>query len=139
MSDEGEEGFRKRPLLKLIRDLPRLLVELIRDELEQLKQEMLAKLKYAGIGVGLLVVAAVFGFFLLAVLITAAVLAFALIVPGWLAALIVAAILLVIALVLALIGVAQLKKGAPPAPEETIRSVKKDVNAIKGTGKRGTQ
>jgi predicted phage tail protein len=133
-----EEGYRRRPLLKLIGDLPRLLADLIRDELEHLKQEMLEKLKHAGIGIGLLVGAAVFGFFLLGVLIAAAVLAFALIVPGWLAALIVAAILLVIALVLALIGVAQLKKGTPPAPTETIRSVKQDVYAIKGIGKRET-
>jgi hypothetical protein len=35
-----------------------------------------------------------------------------------------------------LIGVKQLKEGTPPVPTETIASVKEDVNAIKGIGKR---
>jgi hypothetical protein len=38
--------------------------------------------------------------------------------------------------VLVLVGVAQVKRGGPPAPTETIQSVRKDVNAIKGIGKR---
>lgn len=69
-------------------------------------------------------------------LIAAAILAFATIVPGWLAALIVAGILLVIVIVLVLVGLRQVKQGIPPAPTETIKSIKKDVNAIKGVGKR---
>jgi hypothetical protein len=44
--------------------------------------------------------------------------------------------LLIITAVLVLIGVNQLKRGVPPVPEETIASVKEDVNAIKGIGKR---
>jgi len=56
--------------------------------------------------------------------------------PGWLAALIVGGALLVITVVLVLVGVNQLKRGTPPVPTETIESVKKDVNAIKGIGKR---
>jgi hypothetical protein len=31
---------------------------------------------------------------------------------------------------------ANLKKGVPPAPTETMESIKKDVDAIKGIGKR---
>jgi len=69
-------------------------------------------------------------------LIAAAILGFATIMPGWIAALIVAAILLVVVVVLVLVGVRQVKQGVPPAPTETIKSVKKDVNAIKGVGKR---
>ena len=38
--------------------------------------------------------------------------------------------------VLVAIGVAQLKRGVPPTPTETIRSVKQDLNAVKGIGKR---
>ncbi|HEY0260181.1 MAG TPA: phage holin family protein [Lacisediminihabitans sp.] len=132
----SDEGYTRRPLLRLIADIPRLLIQLVKDEIEQLKQEMIAKLKHAAIGIGLLVGAALFGFFLLAVLLTAAVLGFAVIVPAWAAALIVAAILLVIVVILALVGIRQLKKGVPPAPTETIKSVKKDVRTIKGLGKR---
>jgi uncharacterized protein YoxC len=56
--------------------------------------------------------------------------------PAWAAALVVAAALLAIVAILVGIGVAQVKKGVPPAPTETIASVKKDVNAIKGIGMR---
>lgn len=129
-----DEGHTRRPLLKLIGDLPRLLIAQAKNEFEQLKQEMVEKLKHAGIGIGLLAGAAFLGFFLFAVLLAAAVLGFATIVPGWLAALIVAGILLVIMAILALVGIRQLKRGVPPAPTETIKSVKKDVNAIKGIG-----
>ena len=130
-------GPQKKSLVGLLADLPRLLIALVKEELERLKIELVGKLKHAGIGIGLLVGAALFGFFLLAVLITAAVLGFATIVAPWLAALIVAGILLVIVLILVLVGISQLKRGAP-VPNETIDSVKKDVNAIKGIGKRET-
>jgi hypothetical protein len=45
-------------------------------------------------------------------------------------------VLLIIMIALVLVGIRLLKRGAPPVPEETIASVKKDVNAIKGIGKR---
>jgi len=70
------------------------------------------------------------------VLLAAAVLGIATALPAWLAALIVAGALLLITAILVLIGVNQLKRGVPPVPEETIASVKEDVNAIKGIGKR---
>lgn len=133
MSDD-DRG--RRSLFALIADLPRLLAELVKDELEQLKQEMLAKLKHAGVGVGLFVAAGLFAFFLMAVLIAAAILGLAVVLPGWAAALVVAGLLLVIVAILVGIGVAQVKQGMPPAPTETITSVKKDVNAIKGIGMR---
>jgi hypothetical protein len=134
MSDAGAP--QRRSLFQLIGSLPQIVISLIKGELDQFKREMIGKLKHFGIGIGLLVGAALFGFFLLAVLIAAAVLGFAVIVPAWLAALIVAFILLVIVAVLALVGIRQIKKGVPPAPTETIASVKKDVNAIKGVGKK---
>ncbi|HEY8912393.1 phage holin family protein [Lacisediminihabitans sp.] len=133
MSDD-DRG--RRSLFALIADLPRLLAELVKDELEQLKQEMLAKLRHAGVGVGLFVAAGLFAFFLMAVLIAAAILGLAVVLPGWAAALVVAGLLLVIVAILVGIGVAQVKQGMPPAPTETITSVKKDVNAIKGIGMR---
>jgi MFS family permease len=132
----NDDATARKSLFALIADLPRLVIGQVKNEIEQLKSEMIAKLKHAGIGVGLFAGAAFFGFFLFAVLIAAAILGFATILPGWAAALIVAAILLVIVLVLILVGVRQVKQGVPPAPTETIKSVKKDVNAIKGVGKR---
>ncbi|CAN5166259.1 phage holin family protein [soil metagenome] len=127
---------RKRSLFTLIGDIPGLITKLIRDELEQLKQEMLGKLKHAGIGVGLLAGAAAFLFFALGVFVAAAILGLATALPAWAAALIVGGALLVIAVVLVLIGVNNLKQGVPPAPTKTISSVKQDVNALKGIGRR---
>jgi hypothetical protein len=132
----SERELPKRSLFKLIGDLPGYLVELLRSELERLKQELVEKAKHLGVGVGLIAAGAFFAFFAFGVLVTAAVLGIATALPAWLAALIVAFALLVITAVLVLIGVKQLKRGVPPVPEETIASVKEDVNAIKGIGKR---
>jgi cytochrome c biogenesis protein CcdA len=126
---------RKRSLFTLISDVPGLITQLIRDEIEQLKQELLGKLKHAGIGVGLLVAAGAFLFFAIGVLVAAGILGLATVLPAWASALIVGGGLLVIAVILVLVGVANLRKGGP-TPTQTIRSVKQDVNAIKGIGKR---
>lgn len=126
----------RRGLFKLISDIPTLLMDLVRGELESLKQEIVGKLKLAGVGIGLLVGAATFAFFALLVLIAAAVLGLATVLPAWASALIIGGGILLIAVLLALIGISSLKKGVPPAPTETIKSIKKDVRAIKGIGKR---
>lgn len=137
MTDSHRERAKRRSLIGLIASLPGLVVELVKSELDQLKQEMLRKLKHAGIGVGLFAAAAVFGFFAVGVLTAAAILGLAVVVPGWLAALIVAALLLVFVAIFVLLGLNQLKK-SNPEPTETISSVRRDVKVIKGTAKRGT-
>ncbi len=138
MTDVKGERAKKRSLVSLIASLPSLVIELVKSELDQLKQEMLRKLKHAGIGVGFLAAAAVFVFFAVGVLTAAAILGLAVVVPGWLAALIVAGILLVFTAIFVMLGINQLKKGNPE-PTETISSVRHDVKVIKGTVKRGTQ
>ena len=127
---------RKRSLLELLSEVPLLVRELVAGEIELLKQEMIRKLKALGIGAGLLVGALIFIGAMFGVLLTAAILGLSLVMPGWLAALLVAAGLLVIAVVLALIGYVVLKKGIPPLPNETISGLKKDLNVIRGVGKR---
>jgi hypothetical protein len=126
----------KRSLFALLADVPRLIVDLFRQEIESLKQELIDKAKNAGIGIGLLATAAAFAFFLLGVLVTAAILGLATVFAPWLAALIVAGALLIITAVLALVGVSTLKRGMPPAPTQTIESIKDDVRVIKGTSRR---
>jgi uncharacterized membrane protein YqjE len=130
--------IKKKSLIGLLSDVPTLVRELVQGEIELLKTEMIRKLKALGIGAGLLIAAAVVLLFFIGVLLTAAILALALVMPGWLAALIVAFVLLVIAGILGLIGYRRLKKGIPPIPTETIHGLKKDLNAIKGVGKRET-
>ncbi|MGV8970029.1 MAG: phage holin family protein [Microbacteriaceae bacterium] len=129
----------RRSLFKLIGDLPGFLVDLVKSELELLKKELTDKLKLAGVGIGLLVVAASVAFFALAVFIAAAVLGLSEVLPGWVSALIVGGALLLIAALLVLAGVTSLKRSNPPTPQNTIASVKKDVDAITGSGKRGSE
>ena len=121
-----------RPLPQLTKDATAQLKRLLAAELALFKAEMAAKAKAAGIGAGLLVGALVFVFFAVGVLITAAVFAFALIVPAWLAALIVAGILIVLAIVAALIGRAMLKRGVPPVPDDLGPELKADAQALRG-------
>ena len=132
----NDDATARKSLFSLIADLPRLVIGQVKNEIEQLKGELIAKIKHAGIGVGLFAAAGFMAFFLLAVLIAAAILGLATALPGWLAALVVAGILLVIVVILVLAGLRQVKQGVPPAPTETIKSVKKDVNVIKGLGKK---
>jgi Putative Actinobacterial Holin-X, holin superfamily III len=130
----GERGETpRRSLFTLIGNIPTLLIELVRNELESLKNEITGKLKSAGIGIGLLAGAVFFVLFALMVLIAAAVLGLATVLPAWAAALIVGGIILAIAVILALAGIGALKKGVPPAPTNTIESIKKDVRTIRGT------
>jgi hypothetical protein len=128
-------GARSRSLGALISDLPRQLVALLKAELDHLKAEFAAKAKYAGVGIGLFVVAAVLGFFALGSLVAAAILGIAVALPGWLSALIVVVGLLLIAAVLVLIGISSLKKMNGLAPQKTIASIKDDADALKGLGR----
>ena len=121
-----------RPLPQLAKDLVAQLRRLIASELALFKAEMTAKAKAAGMGAGLLAGALLFLFFAFGVLVTAAVVGFALILPAWLAALIVAAILIVIAVVIGLIGWRSLKRGIPPVPEDLGSELSADFQALKG-------
>ena len=137
MTDQKATRAQKRSLFSLVAGLPNQLTELVKSEFEQLKAELLRKLKHAGIGVGFLAVAAVFAFFAAGVLTAAAILGLAVVLPAWLATLIVAALLLIIVAIFVMLGLGQLKKtGAEPTA--TIESVREDVRVIKGTTKRTT-
>lgn len=125
----------KRSLLALLSDLPGLVTDLIQAEIEQLKAEITRKLTALGLGAGLIVGAAVVLLFMVGVLLTAGILALALVMPGWLAALLVALLLLIIAGILGWIGYLKLKAGMPPLPTESIESLRKDLNVIRGIGK----
>ena len=128
------ERVPKRSLISLITDLPKLFGDLVRGEIESLKAELVEKLKHAGIGIGMLAVAGVFAFFATGVFTAAGILGLAEVLPAWASALIVGGALLVITMMLALVGVSQIKRGTPPTPDKTIESIKKDVDVIKGIG-----
>ncbi|GAB3139201.1 phage holin family protein [Marisediminicola antarctica] len=132
---DQETKKKKRSLFELIADVPTLVRELVMGEIQQLKVEMIGKFKAWGIGGALIAVAVVVVLYMLGVLLTAAVLGLSYVMPGWLAALLVAFVLLVIAAIFALVGYRKLKDGLPPQPTATIESVKRDIDTIKGMTK----
>jgi hypothetical protein len=124
-----------RSLFGLLRDLPSILLELLRVEVEQLKREMTRKLKNVGAGVLLFVIALSLTTFFFGTLIAAAVFGLAVVMPTWAAALVVAGLLLITIIVLVVVGVQKFKKGSPPLPTETFDSIVEDAHALKGEGR----
>lgn len=126
-------GAQARPSIgELVSTLSEKMSQLIRDEIRLAKAELAEKAKHAAIGAGLFVVAGLLGFFALGVLITTAILGIAEAgLSPWLAALIVAVALLVLAAILAMVGKKALEKGSPPVPELAQASIKADVAAVK--------
>lgn len=114
---------------ELLTQLPQQIVTLAKVEYENAKREVVSKAKKAGIGAGAIVVALFFVFFMLEALVIAAIAALALVWPWWLAALVVAAGLLLLAAVSILAGVALIRRGNP-VPEETLDRVGHDLTAI---------
>jgi hypothetical protein len=122
-------------------DLVKLAAEqvsrLVRDELKLAQTELAEKGKRAGIGVGLFGTAGVISLYGVGVLIAAAILGLATVLPGWLSALIIGVALFLLAGLLALIGRGQVKKAVPPSPTEAVRNVKADIDTISGAVKDG--
>ena len=134
-SDSIRHPRKPRSLFGLISDLPTLVTDLVKGEIALLKKELIAKAKVFGIGAGLIVGALLFLFLMLLCLIGAGIFALSLVIPGWLAALLVAALFLVIAGLLGFVGYLQIKKGLPIVPKRTVDGVKSDIKAVKGVGR----
>lgn len=140
MASAGPDGSapRKKSVFALIAEIPTLVTDLVQREIELVKTELISKLKALGVGAGIIAAAVLVLLAMLGVLLTAAIFALTLTgLPGWAAALIVAGVLLIVAVILGLIGYRILKRGVPPVPTESIESIKRDIRAIKGMGKRG--
>jgi membrane protein len=118
-------------MAELVKQLSEQTTRLVHQEVELAKAELTVKGKRAGIGAGMFGGAGVFGFYALGALTAAGILALATAVTGWLAALIVAAVLAVIAGVLALQGKSKVQQAVPPVPEQATESVKEDVQWAK--------
>lgn len=122
-----------RPMGALLSDALSQVTRLVRGEVALAKAEVAQNIRNAGLGVGLLVGAAILLLVALNVLAAAAAAALAStgIGPGW-ATLIVAVVILAVAAVLALRGLAALKP-ENLAPSRTIRNVQADAQTIKET------
>lgn len=116
----------------LVNQLTQQVPELIRSEIRLAQAEVTEKGKRAGIGLGMFSVAGLLGFFGLATLITTVILALALVVDAWLAALIVTVCLLVAAAVAGLMGKKKVAEAGPPKPERAMEGIKEDISTMKG-------
>jgi len=116
---------------ELVSEASRQVSKLVREELQLAQIEITAKAKKAGMGLGMFGASGVLALYGGGVLLAAGVLALALVVPGWLAALIVGGALMVVAGMTALVGKSRVAAAAPPVPERTVQSVKRDVEAVR--------
>ena len=116
---------------ELLSRVPAQTSQLVRDEIRLAQAELTQKGKRAGIGVGLFGGAGLFSIYGVGALVAAAILGLSEAVDGWLAALIVAVVLFVIAGIAAVIGKKEVSQATPPVPTEAERSVSEDIQAIK--------
>ncbi len=127
------EGQAQSPTLgALVHQLSQQIPELIRSEIRLAQAEVAQKGKRAGVGLGMFSLAGLLAFFAVAALVTTAILGLAQVVDAWLAALIVALVLLAAAAVAGLMGRNKVAEAAPPAPERAIQGIKEDIATVKG-------
>lgn len=122
---------RERPMGELLKELSQETATLVHQEMELAKAELNQKGKKAGAGAGAFGVAGALGLAALGALTACFILALAAILPAWFAALIVAVVYAAITAVLAQTGKEKLRKATPPVPEQTVESVKEDVQWAK--------
>jgi uncharacterized membrane protein YqjE len=116
----------------LVHQLTQQVPELIRSEMRLAQAEVAQKGKRAGVGIGMFSVAGLLAFFAFGSLVATAILALTLVVDAWLAALIVALVLLAVAAVAGLVGRNKVAEAGPPAPERAIQGLKDDIATVKG-------
>jgi hypothetical protein len=124
-------GLRERPIGELLKQLSEETTRLVHQELELAKAELSQKGKQAGMGAGLFGAAGAIGLLAAAALTACFILALDAVMPAWLAALIVAVVYAAVAAVLALRGRDRVKQALPPVPEQTIETVKEDMEWAK--------
>jgi uncharacterized membrane protein YqjE len=127
-SANGHENVSLGSAAKEVADHAKALVKL---EVELASLELKRKLASLGIGIGMLVGGALFALYGLGFLFATIAAALATFLSTWLALLIVTLGLLLLTGVLVLVGLAKVKKGTPPKPEQAIREAKKTTEALK--------
>src|SRR5215207_8562992 len=129
--DTETEDARDRGIGELVKNLAGQTSTLVRQEIQLAQAELTSKGKLAGRGAGLLAGAAVAGLLALIALTAVLIAALDTALPLWLAALIVTVLWAVIGAVLAARGRKELQQAAPPVPEQTVETVKEDIQWAK--------
>jgi len=122
---------------ELVRQLAEEAGTLVRQEVKLATVEMTEKAQESGKTVGIFGAASLLGLAGFAALTTCFIAALASAMPVWLAALVVTVLYLAAAGILALVGRERVKKGPSPVPEQTVQSIKEDVQWVKTQGQYG--
>ncbi|ONM47949.1 phage holin family protein [Nocardia donostiensis] len=125
-----------RSVTELVEDATSQLTRLVRDEIQLARLEMQDKTKGVAKGAGMAGAGGLLAFYGGAALVAAAVLALALVLPDWAAALIVGAVLLLLGAGLALLGKKNVSAAGPPVPQHAVDDVREDIQAVKGGTRR---
>jgi Putative Actinobacterial Holin-X, holin superfamily III len=126
-----ENELRERPIGQVAKDLTSDLSLLVRQEIELAKAEMAEKGRTAAPGLGMFGGAGVVGLCAAGALTAFLILVFAIFLPEWAAALVVGALFATVAYVLARQGKERVADAGKPVPEQTIETVKEDVEWAK--------
>ena len=118
-------GFGKYVLNTLVTLVAGRAMGVVREELDEAKQEIQEKAKGLAVGVAVLGAAAVLMFFTTGVLLAAAVLGLATGWPAWLSALVIGGGALLIALILLGVGVSAINRNKNLKPERAIRNLRR--------------
>jgi hypothetical protein len=129
--NETDNALRERPLGEVAKELTSDLSLLVRQEIELAKAEMAEKGRTAAPGLGMFGGAGIVALCAAGALTACLVLAFSLFLPDWAAALIVGAVLAAAAYVLIRQGKERVADAGKPVPEQTIETVKEDVQWAK--------
>ena len=130
-SDPQSAELRDRPVGELLKQLANETTTLMRQELELAKAEMREKAGKAGPGFGMWGAAGAMALLALGALTAFLILALDGAMPNWLAALIVALVYGTIAGLLYLRGKQKVDEAGSPVPEQTIDTLKEDVQWAK--------
>jgi hypothetical protein len=131
MTMQNENELRDRPLAEVAKNLTSDVSLLVRQEIELAKAEMAHKGRTAAPGIGMFGGAGIIALCAAGALTAFLVLVFSIFLPEWAAALIVGAVLAAVAVVLVRQGKERVADAGKPIPEQTIETVKEDVEWTK--------
>jgi Putative Actinobacterial Holin-X, holin superfamily III len=128
---ERDAQLRERSIAELFSKLSAETSTLIRQELELARAELTEKGKEAGKGAGLFGGAGAVGLLGAGALTAGVILLLDLAIAGWLAAILVGLVYVAVAGFLAVQGRDRIQRATPPVPEQTVDTVKEDVEWAK--------
>jgi tetrahydromethanopterin S-methyltransferase subunit C len=137
MSTTDANELKERPIGELMKQLAQETTTLVRQEIELAKAEVTQKGRRAGVGIGILGAAGVVGLLTAGALTAFLILVLDTFMPAWLAALIVTVVYAAIAGALYLRGREKVEEVGKPIPEQTVETVKEDVQWAKSQATSG--